>query len=218
MSLATIARVIGLTYAALLLAWLGTLPLAKRMFARQPLINIPSPAPETQRICASSLRSAGVLSVFMANIATIAMLSVGAFSKQAESILAGARVRLPIEVNILGAIVFILYGVWGTLVLVFNPSYAPFVLQPKAAIRIATKGPYAMVRHPRYVAEALLNVILFLFTGFWFPLLGIIGWPAMVRQAAAEERFLAAVAPEVYSRYAASTPAFIPRPMPGHRD
>ena len=86
----------------------------------------------------------------------MALLSLGAMSTQAESILAGARVRLPIAVISLGRYI-VLYGVWGTLVLVFNPPYAPFVLQPKAAIRIATKGPYALVRHPRYAAEALLE-------------------------------------------------------------
>lgn len=66
---------------------------------------------------------------------------------------------------------------------------------------LATRGPYSMVRHPRYAGEAWLNVILFMFTGIWLPLLGMLGWIAMYYQARAEENLLAALAGEEYDRY-----------------
>jgi protein-S-isoprenylcysteine O-methyltransferase Ste14 len=96
-------------------------------------------------------------------------------------------------------------------VLLFNPGYTPFFLKRKGPIPLAVNGPYAVVRHPRYASEAALNVILFLFTGSWIPLIGILGWPAIRRQAMAEEEYLLAAAPEPYERYMARTGRFLPR-------
>lgn len=77
---------------------------------------------------------------------------------------------------------------------------------------LATTGPYARVRHPQYVAFALIML------GFlvqWPTLLTLAMFPVLVfmyvRLARHEEHEVAAEFGEAYARYAACTPAFIPR-------
>ncbi len=76
---------------------------------------------------------------------------------------------------------------------------------------LATEGPYARIRHPQYVAFALIML------GFllqWPTLLTLAMFPVLalmyVRLARREEREVAAALGETYRRYAARTPAFIP--------
>ena len=178
MSLSSAALIIGLTYAAMLLAWLATMPLARRAFSRQPVVPVAS-GPPGGISTASLARSLGALLVFLANIVTMILVLLSPFSLPAEAILEGARLPLPDEVNIAGAIMFVLSSIWGTLVLTFNPSYTPFFCRRQPILRIATNGPYAIVRHPRYAIEASVNLVLFFLTGVWFPLLGLLGWPAL---------------------------------------
>jgi protein-S-isoprenylcysteine O-methyltransferase Ste14 len=78
--------------------------------------------------------------------------------------------------------------------------------------RLATDGPYARIRHPQYVGFVL---ILFGFLLQWPTLLTIAMFPVLVfmyvRLARFEERETEARFGEVYRRYAAGTPAFLPR-------
>lgn len=79
---------------------------------------------------------------------------------------------------------------------------------------LATSGPYARIRHPRYVGFVL---IMFGFLLQWPTLLTILMFPILVvvysRLAKREEHdMLATFGPE-YARYAQLTPAFIPRPQ-----
>ena len=80
------------------------------------------------------------------------------------------------------------------------------------AHRLATTGPYAHVRHPQYVGFILIML------GFllqWPTLLTLAMFPILVwmyvRLARREEREVRAEFGEAYARYAAATPAFIPR-------
>lgn len=77
---------------------------------------------------------------------------------------------------------------------------------------LATGGPYAYVRHPQYAAFVL---IMFGFLLQWPTLLTLLMFPVLVymylRLARREERDVAAEFGEAYRRYAARTPAFIPR-------
>ncbi|MFP5345305.1 MAG: methyltransferase family protein [Gammaproteobacteria bacterium] len=77
---------------------------------------------------------------------------------------------------------------------------------------LATAGPYAHIRHPQYAAFVL---ILFGFLLQWPTLLTLAMFPVLtymyVRLARREEREIAARFGETYTRYAARTPAFIPR-------
>lgn len=83
--------------------------------------------------------------------------------------------------------------------------------QAQRAGQLATRGPYARVRHPQYVGFVL---ILFGFLLQWPTLLTLIMFPILVtmyvRLARQEEREVAAEFGEAYARYAAQTPAFLP--------
>ena len=80
------------------------------------------------------------------------------------------------------------------------------------AHRLATVGPYAHVRHPQYAGFVLIML------GFlvqWPTILTLAMFPILVwmyvRLARREEREVRAAFGDVYTRYAARTPAFIPR-------
>ncbi|HMM21524.1 MAG TPA: isoprenylcysteine carboxylmethyltransferase family protein [Selenomonadales bacterium] len=78
--------------------------------------------------------------------------------------------------------------------------------------RVATQGPYALVRHPQYVA------FIAVMTGFliqWPTILTVPMFPILVymyiRLAKMEEKESLAFFGEEYARYMAETPGFIPR-------
>lgn len=78
--------------------------------------------------------------------------------------------------------------------------------------QLATTGPYARVRHPQYSAFILIML------GFllqWPTILTLLMFPVMVwmyvKLARREEKEVHSEFGEVYARYAATTPAFIPR-------
>ena len=80
------------------------------------------------------------------------------------------------------------------------------------ARQLATTGPYARVRHPQYDGFILIML------GFllqWPTLLTVAMFPILVwmyvRLARQEEREVRAEFGEAYARYAAATPAFVPR-------
>lgn len=84
---------------------------------------------------------------------------------------------------------------------------------------LATGGPYAYVRHPQYAAFIAI-MLGFLFQ--WPTLLTLVMFPvltwAYVRLGRREEREARAMFGDIYARYAAVTPAFIPRVrVPGER-
>lgn len=77
---------------------------------------------------------------------------------------------------------------------------------------LAVSGPYARLRHPQYVAFVLIM------SGFllqWPTILTLVMFPVLVymyvRLARREEREVAAEFGQEYLRYAARTPAFVPR-------
>ena len=153
----------------------------------------------------------GALFVFAANIATFALVFAAAVSLPVVQRLDWISVDLPPWVNVLGSILFVLNAAWGLLVLLFNPNYTPLFQAMRDRFLLATRGPYAVVRHPRYASEAWLNVILFMFTGVWLPLLGALGWIAMYYQARAEEETLTRLAGDEYKTYRQRTGMFFPR-------
>ena len=77
---------------------------------------------------------------------------------------------------------------------------------------LAATGPYARIRHPQYVGFVL---IMFGFLLQWPTLLTLIMFPILVymyvRLARREEQEVERAFGEAYARYAARTPAFIPR-------
>lgn len=80
------------------------------------------------------------------------------------------------------------------------------------AHRLATVGPYARMRHPQYVGFVL---IMFGFLLQWPTLITLVMFPILVAMyvllAKREERDAEADFGDDYRRYAAGTPAFLPR-------
>lgn len=153
----------------------------------------------------------GTLFVFTANIATFALIFAAAVSLPVVQRLVWVSIDFPPWVNVLGSMLFVLDSVWGQLALLFNPNYTPLFQPMRERFLLASRGPYAVIRHPRYAAEACLNIILFMFTGIWFPLLGALGWIAMYYQARAEDEILLTLAGEDYEKYRQRTGMFLPR-------
>ena len=98
----------------------------------------------------------------------------------------------------------------GGFILLSNAWRALYAAQKSHAL--ATTGPYARIRHPQYVAFVL---IMFGFLVQWPTLLTLIMFPILVymylRLARREEQEVEREFGATYTRYAAHTPAFIPR-------
>ena len=103
------------------------------------------------------------------------------------------------------------YYAWGVAVVACNVNYTPCYRGLAGEYHIATGGPYAIVRHPMYVAKAVFPVLLFMATGLWIALLGMISWIALSFQARSEEDHLRRLVGEPYQEYLEKTGRFIPR-------
>ncbi len=89
------------------------------------------------------------------------------------------------------------------------------LFKAQRAHRVATTGLYAHLRHPQYVGFIMIML------GFlvqWPTILMLIMFPILVtmyvRLARREEKDALAEFGEEYARYAAHTPAFLPRLLP----
>ncbi len=98
----------------------------------------------------------------------------------------------------------------GGFVLLSNAWRVLYAAQKNHAL--ATTGPYARIRHPQYVGFVL---IMFGFLVQWPTILTLAMFPVLVymyvRLARREEQEVGREFGEVYARYRARTPAFIPR-------
>jgi protein-S-isoprenylcysteine O-methyltransferase Ste14 len=205
------ARLVLITYLALLIVWAGTRRAALARFAMTaPLVRIPE-RPGGSRPPGSIRSAAGTLLAFVVNILTLALIVTAGFRGDVAARLECLRIPLPAWLQIAGAGLFVLESLWGLWVLLAHPGYTPLFIGPKGSLRLARKGPYSLVRHPRYAAEAALHVILFAFTGLWIPLLGLLTWPALRGQCQAEEAFLRQIAPTEYEDYCRLTGRFLPK-------
>lgn len=211
MSLQVESAIIVFTWLTLLAFYYAGRNYVKSRFLKDSSI-IRIPVTPVQEYKPGSLWSKiGVLFVFTANIATFALIFTAAISPTTSQRLGWASISLPQWVNFSGSVLFVLDAVWGLLAVLFNPNYTPMFRPMKKQFLLATRGPYAVVRHPRYAAEIWLNVILFMFTGIWLPLIGALGWVAMYYQARAEENMLMTLAEDEYGKYRQRTGMFIPR-------
>lgn len=93
-----------------------------------------------------------------------------------------------------------------------------FLYRARRRDRLATRGPYALVRHPQYVAFV---VLLLAFLVQWPTLLTLAMFPVLVvmyaRLARKEEADIEARFGDEYRRYAERTPRFVPRFLPRSR-
>jgi protein-S-isoprenylcysteine O-methyltransferase Ste14 len=211
MTYQTITFIILITWAVLLtIYFLGRDNLRNRYLKNTVIIhsadaNVPIASPGTSR------SKIGSLVVFGSNIATFGLIFIAALSPELSQRLTWVSVGLPPWLNVFGSILFVLNLVWGFLALIFNPNYTPLYQPMKQQFLLATRGPYAVLRHPRYAVEIWQNLILFIFTGFWTSLLGALGWIAMYNQAREEERHLMTLAGEAYGKYRQHTGMFLPK-------
>ena len=84
------------------------------------------------------------------------------------------------------------------------------------ARRLVTGGPYAIVRHPLYVTEAIATVgMVILNWSLIAVLLAAVLWALQLRRMRHEENVLQAAFPE-YASYAARTPRWLPA-LPGRQ-
>ncbi len=197
----------------LLLPLYGVIKLLKRdQFLSRDSTKLRSKPSESERPPGTLLSKLGVLFIFIINIITLFLLLINVLVPSTEQFLAPVKIYLPLWVNIAGCVSFLIGTFWGFYSMIFNPNYTPLYKFPPDQFILATHGPYSLTRHPRYATEALLNVTLFLMTGIWLPLLGLIGWIAMYHQAKAEEEYLVGLAPKEYSEYRKRTRMFLPIP------
>jgi protein-S-isoprenylcysteine O-methyltransferase Ste14 len=91
--------------------------------------------------------------------------------------------------------------------------------QAQRAHQVATEGPYTYLRHPQYAG---FIVIMLGFLVQWPTLITLLMFPILVvmyiRLAQREERESLAEFGETYAKYAAQTPAFLPRLLPAGID
>ena len=186
----------------------GFLSHSSKIFLSNVSVPVKSPGPLLSKV--------GVLFVFAVNIITIILILISALSSSIDQYLVLVKVNLPLWANIVGSMLFVIGNIWGLFAMAFNPNYTPLYKVPPQQFILATQGPYGIIRHPRYASEAFLNIALFLFTGIWLPLLGLIGWVAIYHQACAEENYLMALAAKEYGEYRKKTNMFFPKPRRKH--
>ncbi|MGE5222056.1 MAG: hypothetical protein ACM3PY_06445 [Omnitrophica WOR_2 bacterium] len=216
MATQTAALIVTGAWAILLVLYVvNRFGLKDRLAGGSPVIQISS-EPYPDKKPGTFFSRLGVLFVFIVNILSLALVIGAALSPALEDWLSAWKVHFPLWLNWLGGILFVLYSIWGFLVLVYNPGYTPLTNNMQRKFILAVNGPYRLVRHPRYAAECFLNLALFLFTGIGLPLLGILGWPAVYNQARLEEASLLEITRDLYAGYRQKTGMFLPR-LPGKK-
>ncbi len=209
MSAQAITTITLITWGLLLALYALNKYVIKHRFLKSPILVNLSAVPVSRP--GSFIAGAGVLFTFVINILAIGVVLGCTLSPSFENAARFLRLDLPLWVNGTGSILFVLYSLWGLLVVFYNANYTPLYKRIHGQYVIVTEGPYWLVRHPRYAAAALANLVFFLFTGVWLSLLGLRGWAAIYAQGKAEEQFLLTLAPEAYGAYRRRTGMFLPR-------
>ncbi len=121
-------------------------------------------------------------------------------------------IDLALWVNWIGVIGMWLLGVWVSIIFIYNVNYTPCTSELKEEKYVlATGGPYKYIRHPAYIAGVFEVLFIFLATGIWLILFGLIGFLALPYQAKEEEKMLREMFGENYDDYASKTGRFFPK-------
>jgi len=118
---------------------------------------------------------------------------------------------LPIWLNWSGLIAMWIINGLGTSVFIYNVNYTAAYKPIKDKYVLATGGLYRWVRHPIYIIKAVQTILLFLTTGIWLTIFGLIAWFALPTQAKAEEELMEERFGEIYSNYVKKTGRFLPK-------
>ena len=119
--------------------------------------------------------------------------------------------NFPQWINWIGMIGIWIQDGWGVAVFSYNINYTPAYKSMKSDYVLATGGPYKYIRHPMYIAKALLVIFFFLATGIWLSLLGALSWIGLSSQAKMEEEALTKKFGKIYNDYLNSTGRFFPK-------
>ncbi len=117
----------------------------------------------------------------------------------------------PNWINWVGLVMIWISYIWGTLVLYYNPNYTPLYSTLTKTYILATGGPYKIIRHPMYVQKAVFPILVFLTTGIWLSLFGLISWIALPKQTQLEENLLKNIYGKPYEEYKETTGKFFPK-------
>lgn len=118
--------------------------------------------------------------------------------------------NFPKWLNWIGVIGIWIQDVWGAAIFAYNINYTPAYKSMNSNYVLATGGPYKYIRHPMYIAKALLVIFFFLATGIWLSLLGALSWIGLSSQAKMEEEALKIKFGKVYEEYLNKTGRFFP--------
>jgi protein-S-isoprenylcysteine O-methyltransferase Ste14 len=140
-------------------------------------------------------------------MATIALCALGVYDDLPTWIV----IQVPTLVRFISYSLIVAYYCWGILVIRYNVNYTPCWRRMPQEYRIATGGPYALVKHPMYVAKGIFPVIMFFATGFVPFLFGLVSWLGIPHQAKMEEELLRNSGNREYEDYARSTGRFFPK-------
>ncbi|MFW9823270.1 MAG: methyltransferase family protein [Candidatus Thorarchaeota archaeon] len=117
----------------------------------------------------------------------------------------------PYLINWIGLIGIWIQNGWGVAVFSYNVNYTPAYKPMKSDYVLATGGPYKYIRHPMYIAKALLVIFFFLATGIWVSLLGTLSWIGLTSQAKMEDEVLRLKFGKKYTEYFNKTGRFFPK-------
>lgn len=118
---------------------------------------------------------------------------------------------LPKWINWIGLAGIWIQDGWGVAVFSYNINYTPAYKSMKPNYVLATGGPYKYIRHPMYIAKALLVIFFFLATGIWLSLLGALSWIGLSSQAKMEEEALLKKFGKEYQEYIKNTGRLFPK-------
>ena len=139
--------------------------------------------------------------------ATIALCAIGVY----DDLPFWVVLELPSAVHYISFALIVVYYCWGVLVVKYNVNYTHCYSRMPQEYRIATGGPYALVKHPMYVAKGIFPVIMFFATGFVPFLFGLVSWLGIPHQAKSEEELLRNSGSREYEEYARKTGRFFPK-------
>jgi len=119
--------------------------------------------------------------------------------------------NFPKWINWIGVFGIWIQDGWGVAIFSYNINYTPAYKSMNSDYVLATGGPYKYIRHPMYIAKALLVIFFFLATGIWLALFGVLSWIGLSSQARMEEEALKKKFGKVYEDYLNKTGRFFPK-------
>ena len=120
----------------------------------------------------------------------------------------------PVSLQMTALILILIGGILSAYVLLWLGRSFSIMAQAR---NLVTTGPYAIIRHPLYLAEEVVVIgIAINYLSTEAALIVVVHWLLQLRRMTNEERVLRATFPE-YEAYAGRTPKIIPRLFPKFR-